>query len=143
MAKNKVKVEVEVELVDYFKIVLHNNDTHAGYFYLEDEWDITIYSPTIEYLIEQATKQMAVRLINVNEWELVQCQVLIYNDNVYEVKDSAKDIAPKYNTFVDDILSNNSYKEARQKEEDALLEHKRHFRKNQRKKYKASKKNDK
>lgn len=111
MEKNE-KILVEVELADRFKIVLHNRDNHMGCFYIEDEWDITIYSPTIEDLITQATIEMVQRLIDVDEWTLEQCQVLIYNGNLYEVEESAKDIKAEHSTLVDDIISTDSYKEA-------------------------------
>ena len=131
MEKNCKKVLVEVELADKFKIVLHNKNMHMGWFYCEDEWDITIYAPTMKDLIAQAIVDMARRLIDVDEWELEQCQVLIYNGNIYEVEDSAKNIKVEHSTLVDDIISTDSYEEAyevRQEELAAeLLKLQEHF----------------
>ena len=140
MEKNK---KVEVELADHFKIVLHNKDTYYGCFYLENEWDITIYAPTIEDLISQATKRMVQQLIDVHEWELTQCQVLIYDNNVYEVKDSVKDIMAEHSTLVDDLVSTDSYKEAYEKEKEALAERKRQFQEKRRQEYKERKAQEK
>ena len=124
--------QILVELADRFKLVLHNKDTYAGCFYCEAEWDITIYAPTIKDLITQATVSMVLQLIKVEDWELEQCQVLIYNGNIYEVEESAKDVKTEYSTLVDDITSADSYKEAckiRQDERDAdLLRLRKHFR---------------
>ena len=103
---------VMVELVDRFKIVIHNKDTHFGCFYTEDEYDITIYAPTIENLVMQMFTAMIWRLITVGEWELEQCQTLVYKGNVYEIEDLAKDIEAEHSTLVDDLISTDLYKEA-------------------------------
>jgi len=136
MEKNK---PVDVELADHFKIVLHNKNMHCGWHYHEDEWDITVYAPTIEDLISQATKRMVSQLIDVWTWELTQCQVLIYDNNVYEVKDSAKDITAEHSTLVDDLISTDSYKEAYEKEKEARAERKRQFQEKRRREYKERK----
>ncbi len=135
MEKNKKLVEAE--LTDRFKLVLHNNDRHCGCFYIEDRWDITLYAPTIDDLIKQAAVSMVLQLIKVEDWELEQCQVLIYNGNIYEIEDSAKDVKKDHNTLVDDITSTDSYKKAyktRQDEQAAeLLKLREHFREEERK----------
>lgn len=140
MEKNKV----EAELADHFKLVLHNKDRHCGCFYIEDEWDITIYAPTIENLIAQATVSMVQRLIKVEEWELEQCQVLIYDGNIYEIKDSAKDVKKDHNTLVDDITLTDSYKKAYKISQDelaaSLLKLRKRFREEERRARKITEK---
>ncbi len=123
MAKNNREFKsngklIEVELADRYKLVLHNKDMHGGCFYIEDEWDITLYAPTIKKLIDQAAVAIVLRLIDVGAWELEQCQVFIYDGNIYEIECFA-DVKKEYDSLVSNIISTDSYKDAyliRQKE---------------------------
>jgi len=136
--------KVTVEIAERFKITLHNRDRHWGCHYVEDEWDIVVYAPTIDELVKEVRKQMIQRLIDVDEWEFEQCKVILYDGGLYEVENSARDIRKEYSSFVDDIISTDEYKEAyevRQKELDAdLLKLQEHFRKKEEEKRKAREK---
>lgn len=109
MVKSK---KVEVEIVERFKITLHNKDRSLGWYYIEDDWNIVVYAPTIDELIEKARKQLIQRLIIVDGWELDKCEVILYDGELYEIENSAKDVKVEYNTLVDDIISTDSYKKA-------------------------------
>ena len=143
MAKNYKQVLVEVALADRFKVVLCNKNIHGGCFYPDDEWDITIYASTIKDLIAQAIVAMVSRLIRVDGWDLEQCQVLIYDGNLYEVENSAKSIKKDYSTLVDDIISTDSYKQAykTRKDEHAveLRKLKKRYREKEKKEYEERK----
>lgn len=136
--------KVEVEIAERFKITLHNRDSHWGCYDIDDDWDIVVYAPTIDELVEKVRKQMIQRLIDVDSWELEQCEVILYNDELYEIESSVRDISKEYGPFVDDIISTDSYKEAyktRQKELDAdLLKLQEHFRKEEEEKREAREK---
>jgi hypothetical protein len=113
--------KVTVEIVERFKITLHNKDTSWGCYDIEDEWNIVIYAPTIDELIEKVREQMIQRLIDVDGWELEQCEVILHDGELYEIESSARNIQKDHSSLVDDIISTDSYKEAykvRQKEYD-------------------------
>lgn len=133
--------KVTVEIAERFKITLHNRDMHWGCYYVEDDWDIVVYAPTIDELIEKAREQMILRLIDVDGWEFEQCEVILYDGELYEIGNSVRDIRKEHSSFVDDIISTDSYKKAyevRQKELDAdLLKLQERFRKEEEEKRKA------
>jgi len=111
--------EVTVKIAKRFKITVENKSMHWGCHYIEDEWNIVVYAPTIEELTKEIRKRMIDRLINVWSWELEECEVILYKNNLYEIEEETKDITKDYPTFISDITSEDSYKEefAKEKEE--------------------------
>jgi SHS2 domain-containing protein len=138
--------KVTVEIAERFKITLHNKAHHWGCYYVEDDWDIVVYAPTIDELIDQARERMIQRLIDVDSWELEQCEVILYDGELYEIESSVRDIRKEHSSLVDDIISTNSYKkeyEVRQKELAIdLLKLREHFQKEDEKERKAREKKE-
>ena len=126
MGKNK---KISVEIAKRFKITLHNQDMHAGCYYIEDDWEIVIYAVNMRELAKKVCVEMVQRLMQVDGWELEQCEVILYNDELYEITSTSCDIKDKHQSLINDIISMKSYKKAFAQRKKELIELQRKLKK--------------